>query len=68
MGVIVLTAASQWAVTHTSYLTRPDLVAKPSLQAPPGKSPTLTVNGTPAGLTRGTTCSGSLALTVAQSE
>ncbi|MGY1495298.1 hypothetical protein ACW4TU_01400 [Streptomyces sp. QTS52] len=66
-GVIVkLAAGSRWTVTDTSYLTRLVLDATATVQAPAGKTLTLTVNGTPTALTPGTTYSGALTLTVAQ--
>ncbi|WP_329281896.1 hypothetical protein [Streptomyces sp. NBC_01451] len=68
-GVIVkLAAGSRWTVTGTSYLTRLVLDATATVQAPPGKTLALTVNGTPTALTPGTTYSGALTLTVAQGE
>ncbi|MFC7260610.1 hypothetical protein [Streptomyces lutosisoli] len=66
-GVIVkLGAGSVWTVTGTSYLTKLVVDADASVLAPPGKSLTLTVDGTDTTLTPGTTYTGALTLTVAQ--
>ncbi|WP_371664549.1 hypothetical protein [Streptomyces sp. NBC_00280] len=68
-GVIVkLAAGARWTVTGTSYLTRLVLDATATVEAPSGKTLTLTVNGTPTALTQGTTYSGALTLAVDQAE
>ncbi|WP_327699733.1 hypothetical protein [Streptomyces sp. NBC_00459] len=68
-GVILkLAAGARWTVTGTSYLTRLVLDATATVEAPSGKTVTLTVNGTPTALTPGATYSGALVLTVAEGE
>ena len=64
-GVIVkLGAGSVWTVTGTSYLTKLVVDADAVVQAPSGKSLTLTVDGTATALDPGATYSGALTLTV----
>jgi hypothetical protein len=65
-GVVVrLNSGSAWTVTGTSYLTSLTLAADATVKAPRGKTVTLTVDGTEAALTPGTTYTGALTVTVA---
>ncbi|MEV7392298.1 hypothetical protein [Streptomyces sp. NPDC091215] len=65
-GVIVkLGAGSVWTVTGTSYLTKLVVDADATVQAPTGRTLTLTVDGTATALTPGTTYTGALTLTPA---
>jgi hypothetical protein len=68
-GVIVkLSAGSRWTVTGTSYVTKLVVDADAVVQAPPGKTLTLTVGGTTTPLTAGTTYTGALTLSVTPAE
>ncbi|MFF4250472.1 hypothetical protein ACFY1L_04580 [Streptomyces sp. NPDC001663] len=65
-GVIVkLGAGSVWTVAGTSCLTKLVVDADATVQAPPGKSLSLAVDGTATALTPGSSHSGALVLTVA---
>lgn len=64
-GVIVsLASGSSWTVSGTSYLSKLVIDSSSVVKPPPGKSLTLTVNGSAATLTPGTTYTGALTLTV----
>ncbi|WP_316775012.1 hypothetical protein [Streptomyces sasae] len=65
-GVIVkLGAGSVWTVTGTSYLTKLVVDADATVQAPTGRTLTLTVDATATALTPGVTYTGALTLTPA---
>ena len=62
---VKLGAGSVWTVAGTSYLTKLVVDADATVQAPPGKSLSLAVDGTATALTPGSSHSGALVLTVA---
>ncbi|NUO42773.1 MAG: hypothetical protein HOV82_12110 [Streptomyces sp.] len=65
-GVLVtLGAGSTWTVTGTSYLSALTLASDAAIEAPSGKTATLTVNGTATAITPGNSYTGALTLTVA---
>ncbi|RPE40522.1 hypothetical protein EDD90_3576 [Streptomyces sp. Ag109_O5-1] len=64
-GVLVtLGAGSTWTVTGTSYLSALTLASTASVEAPSGKTLTLTVDGTATTITAGKSYTGALTLTV----
>ena len=64
-GVLVtLDAGSTWTVTGTSYLSALTLATDARVEAPAGKTLTLTVDGTETPIERGRTYTGALTLTV----
>uniref|UniRef100_A0AAU2A2Q3 Uncharacterized protein n=1 Tax=Streptomyces sp. NBC_00093 TaxID=2975649 RepID=A0AAU2A2Q3_9ACTN len=65
-GVLVtLGVGSTWTVTATSYLSALTLASTAAIEAPTGKSVTLTVNGTATAITAGRSYTGAITLTVA---
>ncbi|NNN32351.1 hypothetical protein HLK59_18680 [Streptomyces sp. S3(2020)] len=65
-GVLVtLGAGSTWTVTGTSYLSALTLASDAAIEAPSGKTVTLTVDGTTKAITAGTAYTGAITLTVA---
>lgn len=65
-GVLVtLGAGSTWTVTGTSYLSALTLASDAAVEAPSGKTVTLTVDGTTKAITAGTAYTGAITLTVA---
>ncbi|WP_369244190.1 hypothetical protein [Streptomyces sp. R41] len=64
-GVVVqLNSGSTWTVTGTSYLTKLTVASDAAVNAPRGKSVTMTVDGTTTALTAGGSYSGAIVLTV----
>ncbi|MEU1159399.1 hypothetical protein ABZ372_00685 [Streptomyces sp. NPDC005921] len=64
-GVLVtLGAGSTWTVTGTSYLSALTLASTAAVEAPTGKTVTLTVDGTATTITAGKSYTGALTLTV----
>jgi len=64
-GVIVqLDSGSTWTVTGTSYLTKLFLAADAAVQAPQGRTVTMTVDGTTTAVEAGGTYTGAIVLTV----
>ncbi|MFI5474108.1 hypothetical protein ACIA6D_28195 [Streptomyces cacaoi] len=64
-GVIVrLGADSSWTVRETSHLTKLTLAPTATVQAPTGRTLTLTVDGAPTAVVAGATYAGSLVLRV----
>ncbi|MEU6254723.1 hypothetical protein [Streptomyces sp. NPDC047043] len=63
--IVKLGAGSVWTVTGPSYLTKLVVDADATVQAPPGRSLSLTVDGTTSALTPGSSHSGALVITVA---
>jgi hypothetical protein len=64
-GVLVtLGSGSSWRVAGTSYLTVLTLAPDAALTAPPGKTVTMTVDGTVTAIEPGTTYTGTIELTV----
>ena len=63
-AIAVLSSASKWIVTSTSYLTSLTVSSDSTITAPTGHSVSMTVGGTATSISPGTTYTGAIVLTV----